>query len=599
MNPGIADTCKREARTLKAVDLVCRTTGDARKRRGWWGICEPPAGMRGPAGYPQGTRLAFGAWMWVFILFVNAWVFLLPQVAAALPIVTVSLVPEKERLVVAYRFSTPVTRLDLRPQNSEERLNHWEVIPPVLLEGNSIRRHDGKAFDRLVVTVQPDKYEFGGYPEFLHARSTWIINLAYLLPAKKSVSAIRLRLPDKIPVIIDGGCRNLHGIVPIDRIGHSHFLLMSKDKDVITGQGGTCAAFLGKRLEPFIRTILKDTSQFLDRLLYQRNSQFLVIVDERTSAAHFFQRGSVDAHETVLLQLYGQRWLRMSEAQIRRYLDPFLSHELAHVWEDGASISLTDSAHPWFWEGAAEFAALQYLEEKGRDDLALWQRHVTACRMVVGRRFSDSDFGRSRAEAYGCGTLFFLASDWLLRKRGAYPEGFFAFYRAMIASKTSGQTPTIHMLLDSLLGTDPIYRKLVRGEMEQNWNFFLSAFAAKGIAARETPMQDQALVTESWLAPMMRSLCTGPSGYWQDARWYVLDAPRSRCKLSGARRRIDSVNGVNFLRNPVPARQIVVRACRQERSILLSGPGKLPPLTVPCHFVVRPVPSDLQLFRQR
>jgi len=278
-------------------------------------------------------------------------------------------------------------------------------------------------------------------------------------------------------------------------------------------------------------------------------------------------------------------------------LRPLLAHELAHIWLEGAPIRTKDHANRWFHEAIADFVALQFLRKTSQTAKKFLQERVTSCRTVTGSMFADRTFGRTRAETYGCGLLFMLVTDMLIRDHG-YGEGLLGFYRetlqSVVRKERNDHAPFFDILNDKLR-SNALYEKLLRTRMEENWGVFLSALEHLGLGAIEVEQSDPLLIADKWLMPLVTSVCSGPSGYWWKTELIELDMPADRCTLSGPRRTVEEVNGIKFLHAPLKAYKEVERTCARGGRLVLSGPGAEPDLVISCSFDVQPLLSDLRL----
>ena len=484
----------------------------------------------------------------------------------------VEIKPLDDGVEADFTLAAPVAKLALAHPAEAVRADTWRLLDPgLLLMGGVVSRADGKPLRRFAVKITPDTAPRDrSYPGLTPVGRGWQLYGPYLELEGRPVS---LRAAPPLPrgwVLAPDpdGKRDPDGYVYLGPAAYA----TRDDIPMIVGPDVSAS------LKGVIETDAEQAAGAYRRRLgleLPRKPILIVARVPRVSRSYGWE-GDVANGPVVSLRFFGETGWDEPDAAARADIARFVYHEFFHLWNARVARSTQGDTAPWLHEGMAEYAALLAALDDGLiDDAAMRKEltfHLNGCARILQGRGLKAGGPRQGYAVYDCGVLAEWMADLDARARGQ--ADVFQVWRRLFAADKSGRRDyDVAAFLKAATGPEPDDPLVLLAEPRgpDGWERIAAALTARGAALEKTQAPD--VQRAAMMMHLLGQACIGNRGFRTTSSGLALDTG-DRCGLLNGDPVVDTVAGVDVMRDPTAAFDAVSGLCARGGEVALAGQGK-------------------------
>lgn len=450
----------------------------------------------------------------------------LPSLAAAAPQVRVDVTRTAEGLRLTYRLPAPVSRFDFQGEiDVSDRAVMRLATPGLVREGLAIKAD--KPFSSFVLEVSPDP--FGGR-DARYALMTRVgpSGLVLYMPALQPAGgSARFSFPERGGDVVRAGDAARGGLL---YFGPKAWVREARAATLIVPPDAP--AWLAQAVEERTERLLGFYAGKLGRAAPHRPLVVLSYDASTGPAGNFI--GDVTPNGIILLTFRGAA-LAAPSADFSGRLSSFLAHETFHLWNGLGLGGKADEA--WVHEGGAEYASYLAASTLWPDEVRLEDRmggQLTACADANRRKGLTAITGESAARMrYTCGTVAEWLADIHIRAASSGKDDIFALWRRLLAAPDGyGAAEFRSAAAGWSSPAEPSLAAFLDGTEADRWPAILGPLKAFGVETEPQAPPNGAYVGQS-LFPLLFSVCTGPTGFFNNPDGIQVDPTATCTALKG------------------------------------------------------------------
>lgn len=366
------------------------------------------------------------------------------------PVVTsISVIHEGDHWRVEYTFDEPILAINFGPEVMGLRSERWQVLTPGLVmvtENEEDRLESQLPFDRASLEIHPhdvfppknyvptSSYSDGGSTLFLGFLMGDLVNAEGQSTLMDFTFDLQAR-PGEFALMPEQALS-----------GYRVFAYFGPRKPVAAGFARLLIdphtpAWLREEIMTLVPAVTELLATELNFDLPQKPLIMIGAGQLEAFDGFSIKGGAINGH--IMMSLRGKS---LHDEKNRARFQRLLTHEIAHLWQDGPGTTPLQHIDPWLHEGGADALALAALEKLGLWDAnAVGQyreRAISACEEGIGdQTLREAAASGQWGLMYSCGLRMFVDSG--LR---ALP-----LYSALIAEAVATGAPCSQALFDRII----------------------------------------------------------------------------------------------------------------------------------------------------
>lgn len=500
---------------------------------------------------------------------------------------TVELTPVDGGLQAAYRLPAPTSAFTFDEPVADVRADAWHPAADFVLADGVLRRRDGKTFSVFTVTLTPDSEPRDRrYPALTRIGIGWQIYGPYFKPATGDVTVQAILPKGWVSV----GVRRTGGLSTegYAYVGPAAYVTR-----------GPATLVMAPETPAWLRTGIAESARFATRYYGQRldtsltDRPTLIVTPIPTFKAGW--QGDTTDGPVASLRFFGTGWVDAGPGKAGE-VTHFVTHEFFHFWNTRLFVSRDGENEAWLHEGMAEYAALRASLKDGaisEDDFraALSQR-LSACAMVLGDRGLAAAPPKRGHGVYDCGVLIEWVADLKAQATSVGQRDVFDVWRGVFkVSKAGPGTYDGAALLAAVGMTDAAedpFALVMKPGGPDRWPRLVAALSELGV--RLTPTRDAAQEREILVMHLMRQVCNGSIGFWNNSgRPAIKLDSGDHCGVLSGEPQVDAIAGFNVVEATSAAYDAVTALCAKGAMVPFTFEGQMV-AQVPCKKALPPPP---------
>jgi hypothetical protein len=273
--------------------------------------------------------------------------------------------------------------------------------------------------------------------------------------------------------------------------------------------------------------------------------------------------GDVANQKMIRLSLFYEK----SKPAISRFqMQKFVAHEFAHGTQAARPVS-TDNNDPMVFEGNAELVALLSLLVSNKGNLAdvanELDKLLNGCLFKTEKLSWRNVEGRAQGRIpYDCGVAFALASS--ISKVSSANKSDTALSKLLIKNKSMELDPLAYLVGDQ---ANQVRVMLASHQPIGEWlPQLLTSIVEQPGQATPMSLTQNRMLAERTVKNLLSNDCEKSTKFWMSPDFYEIDAS-ANCRIIKAGMRINALQGVSLITNPLNAAVAANTKCKQKEGI--------------------------------
>ena len=521
--------------------------------------------------------------------------------------VVVAVDPAHGTIELAYEFEPAAREFSFRYGDGRVRAGSWNPLDRAfVLENDSVRRTDGKLFERVRIGLKTDADWYDRVFPALRpvGDSGLVFNTDYLTLEDIQLEETRARVVPGNAIAYSNFTSTADTVVdsfhslPVDRW---HYIYFGPEELVYTFTGRVIVsdAPMSSRVLELMRKGVEPAVEWLRsflRLESVDSVHVIATVDEESDDTRW--RGDVSESGELFLRFFGDGW-NAGNKDLDKHVESFLYHELVHALAN-RSFRVGDDEPEWLWEGHAEYLSLVYTGLYAATPDPFWfqaeiQRATSECiNSLEDERVGISHPSMLRgSNPYECGVLVYWLLDGAPYAQGA-GDRLRKIWSSVTERLTAGNSEYGVEDLMAAAGASGaghaqrVAELLIQGPSGRDWQDRDRLLAELGVLGTyEYDDAWDARARSAIVDHMLELQCLpGRKGFWTFEDHIRLDTG-DRCGPLSGDPRIDKINGLSIFGGMRTIFDEVEAACGDAESIQFGLFQSSESLTVECTAPIR------------